>query len=95
MRLYNSSSPIDLRTPKRKGKRPWKVLSEEVIEPLTDREVEVLELIVEGLSSKLIAERMCLSIDTIETHRRNLIRKTKSANMIGVVVMGFRKGWVR
>lgn len=45
------------------------------IERLSDRELEVLQLIGEGLTSRMIAERLHLSIKTIDTYRENL--KTK------------------
>lgn len=95
MRLFTPISAIDLQSPSTKKKKRWKGLGDDGMEQLTDRELEVLELIVEGLSSKMIAQRLNLSLDTVETHRRNLIRKTKSGNMVEVVVKGFRKGWVR
>jgi DNA-binding NarL/FixJ family response regulator len=42
---------------------------------LTDRELEVFELIGRGLSTRAIADRLCLSVKTIETHREHM--KTK------------------
>lgn len=45
------------------------------LERLTDREMEILQLIGEGLSSRDIAERLFLSPHTIGTHRENLKRK--------------------
>jgi len=45
------------------------------IQRLSDRELEVLQLIGEGLTSRMIAERLHLSIKTIDTYRENL--KTK------------------
>lgn len=43
--------------------------------PITPREVEVLKLIEEGLSSLEIAIRLSVSINTVETHRKKLYRK--------------------
>lgn len=43
--------------------------------PLTERELVVLQLIVEGLSNKMIAERLCVSLKTVDTHRTNIMRK--------------------
>lgn len=42
---------------------------------LTDRELEVLKLLVDGMSYKLIADRCFVSIDTISTHVKNIYRK--------------------
>ena len=47
----------------------------ELIEPLSDREIEVLRLVAKGLTNKVIAERLYLSIHTIKTHTRNIYGK--------------------
>jgi two-component system response regulator NreC len=51
----------------------------------SSREMEVLDLIKEGLTSREIARRLDLSEDTIEGHRRNMIKKSGGRNMIVVV----------
>lgn len=45
------------------------------LEKLTDRELEVFQLIGEGLTTGRIAERLCLSVKTIETHREHVKAK--------------------
>jgi DNA-binding CsgD family transcriptional regulator len=45
------------------------------VEHLTPREIEILDALAEGLSSKQIAERYGLSVRTVETHRLNVKRK--------------------
>ncbi len=55
-------------------------------ELLTDREKEVLKLICEEYESKEIADKLNLGIRTIESHRRNLLAKTNSKNMAGLVI---------
>lgn len=42
---------------------------------LTERETDVIQLIVEGVSTKQIASRLFLSTRTVETHRKNIYRK--------------------
>lgn len=60
--------------------------SKTLLEPLTEREKEVLCLICEQLSTKEIAERIFLSDKTIEGHRLKLLQKTQSRNMAGLVM---------
>jgi two-component system, LuxR family, response regulator FixJ len=61
----------------------------ERIERLTPREREVLDFVVEGLSSKAIADRLQVSIKTIEAHRAHIMQKmgTESvAELVRIVV---------
>lgn len=51
---------------------------------LSDREIEILELIINELSSAEIAEKLNLSIRTVDSHRRNIIAKTKVKSLIGL-----------
>jgi LuxR family maltose regulon positive regulatory protein len=46
-----------------------------LIEPLSDRELEVLELIAKGLTNQVIADRLVLSLHTVKTHTRNIYGK--------------------
>lgn len=48
----------------------------------TQRELEVLQLIKQGLSSKEIAHQMNISLNTVRNHRSNLFKKTQVKNMI-------------
>ena len=50
------------------------------VDRLTDRELEVFELIGRGISTRQVAERLHLSIKTIESHRENIKRKLKLEN---------------
>ncbi|NVK64921.1 MAG: response regulator transcription factor [Flavobacteriales bacterium] len=52
---------------------------------LTPREIEVLHLICDELTTLEIAEKLFVSVNTVETHRKNLLNKTGSKNMIGLV----------
>lgn len=57
---------------------------------LSKREQEVLELIVKGLSNKEIAEKLHISIRTVESHKQNLISKTSTTNIAGLVVYAIK-----
>ncbi len=46
-----------------------------VMEPLSDREHEIANILLEGLSYKMIAEKMYISIDTVRSHIRNIYKK--------------------
>ncbi|WP_038262563.1 response regulator [Zhouia amylolytica] len=52
---------------------------------LSNREKEILKLIAREYSTQEIADTLCVSKNTIETHRKNLMRKTEAKNMIGLV----------
>jgi DNA-binding CsgD family transcriptional regulator len=47
---------------------------------LTRREIEVLELLAQGLPSKRIADVLYLSVNTVNNHRRNILEKTSTGN---------------
>ncbi len=52
---------------------------------LTAREKEIIELIAEGLSSKEIANKLCLSIKTVDAHRSNIYDKMEVNNSIQLI----------
>ena len=51
---------------------------------VTSREMDVLQLVAEGLTNAAIAERLVLSPRTVETHVANLVAKTKVAGRSGL-----------
>jgi len=55
------------------------------IQSLTKREVEVLKLISEGNTTQQIADTLFLSVNTIETYRKNLLLKFETPNVAGLV----------
>lgn len=57
---------------------------------LTSREKQILELICKEYSSAEIAEKLFLSIRTVEGHRNNLLLKTQSRNIAGLVLFAIR-----
>jgi DNA-binding NarL/FixJ family response regulator len=60
----------------------------------TDRELSVIKLLAKGLSSKQIAEVLCISSSTVETHRKNLIAKYGINKTAELVCLATAKGWV-
>lgn len=59
---------------------PELIKGNQVAELLTKRELEVLKEVSMGLSTKLIADKLCISIRTVETHRINLMKKMEVHN---------------
>lgn len=62
---------------------------------LTVREREVLQLIAEARTSKEIADRLAVSISTVETHRKNIMEKLALRNTAEVVRFAVEKAVVR
>ena len=58
------------------------------------RELEVLALVVADLCNEQIAERLCLSVRTVESHRRALLQKANVRTFVGLAVRALREGWV-
>jgi two-component system nitrate/nitrite response regulator NarL len=52
---------------------------------LTARELEIIRLIEKEYSNKLISETLFISERTVETHRKNIFRKTKTNSVLGIV----------
>lgn len=60
------------------------------IKPLTERELEVIDLIVKELTTSEIGEKLFISPRTVETHRKNIMHKTKSRTLVGLIKFAFR-----
>lgn len=56
---------------------------------LTDREREILKLIAKEYSNKDIAEQLYISERTVETHRKNIFRKTKTNTLVGLIKFAY------
>ncbi|GAA6620202.1 response regulator [Scytonema sp. NUACC26] len=69
---------------------------EENIDPyiLTERELEVLQLIVEGCSNAVIAERLYITVGTVKTHVRNILNKLCADDRTQAAVRALRSGLV-
>jgi len=67
-------------------------LSDTLDEPLTNRELEVLRFMKKGLLSKEIAEALKVSINTVNSHRQNILQKLKANNSIEAVNFAHRLG---
>ena len=73
-----------------KGQKKPKPLDE----PLTQREIEVLELVCQQMKTEEIAEQLFISVKTVNGHRNNLLQKTGSRNVAGLVLYAVKKNLV-
>ena len=55
-------------------------------EPLSQREKEIITYVVKGLTNKEIADKLCLSVHTVITHRRNIARKLQIHSPAGLTI---------
>jgi NarL family two-component system response regulator LiaR len=62
---------------------------------LTDRELEVLQLIAEGLSNAEIEARLVISENTVKGHVRNILSKLHLADRTKAAVLAWRQGLIR
>mgnify|MGYP001029467326 CR=1 FL=1 len=72
--------------------------SNEVIEKdipkLTERQLEILKLLVEGKKSTEIAHELNISAYTVDTHRKNIIKKMKAKNVVDLVQQAINYGFI-
>lgn len=64
-------------------------------EVLTEREVSVLRLVAKGASNPQIAEELCISINTVKFHLKNILAKLQLENRTQVATYAVRSGLVR
>ncbi|BFT83972.1 two component system response regulator [Enterobacter ludwigii] len=62
------------------------------MEILTPRERQIIKLIVDGFTNRLIGERLCISIKTVETHRLNIMRKLNVHKVTELLICARRLG---
>ncbi|MCC7303426.1 MAG: response regulator transcription factor [Bacteroidia bacterium] len=61
---------------------------------ISSREVEIIQLVAEGLTNKAIADKLCLSSHTIMTHRKNIMAKIGVNNTASLVLFAIKNGLV-
>lgn len=69
-------------------------IDEEIIDPLTDRELEVLQLLAQGMANKQIALKLEISEHTAKFHVSSIYTKLGAANRTEAVRLGVRRGLV-
>jgi NarL family two-component system response regulator LiaR len=73
---------------------PDKPRKQEVSEILTEREIEVLGLAARGLSNQDIANKLYLSLRTVQTHLSHIFNKLQVSSRTEAVVRALKEGWV-
>jgi DNA-binding NarL/FixJ family response regulator len=61
-------------------------------DPLTTREVEVLTMIAEGNSNKIIADRLCITEHTVKGHVKSILSKLGASDRTHAVTLGLKRG---
>ncbi|TND08348.1 MAG: hypothetical protein FD123_2379 [Bacteroidetes bacterium] len=69
----------------KKSNKPVKVVAE-----ITRREVEILQLTCQQYTAEEIAEKLFISVKTVNGHRNNLLQKTGSRNVTGLVIFAIK-----
>lgn len=81
-----------------KGHGYVKVFSKSYSQPgktvLSKRESEILLLCLDGLSSKMIADKLFLSIQTVKNHKRNMREKTSARNTAELINLSIKNNWI-
>ncbi|MBP7690564.1 MAG: hypothetical protein KA764_01530 [Anaerolineales bacterium] len=73
---------------------PAPPIRQPLVEPLSERELEVLRLMAAGLSNQAIASRLVISIPTVKKHGSNLLGKLHAVNRTEAVMRARELGWL-
>lgn len=88
-----TKSGMDYKIPKNIGIQEWFFLNRENVDrPLTDREIEILKLIVTGKSNPEIAKELFISVHTVKAHVSTIMEKFCVADRTQVAVKAVKKG---
>jgi DNA-binding NarL/FixJ family response regulator len=68
--------------------------AEEFLSPLTPREMEILELVVQGMSNREIAYNLGISHQTVKNHMTAILRKLGATGRTEAAVRALRRGWI-
>ncbi len=62
--------------------------------PLSEREIQIVNLIAYGHTEGAIAEQLHISAQTVKTHKKNILNKTHSKNTAELIRMAMMEGWI-
>ena len=60
----------------------------------SERELEILQLLIEGFSSTEIGEKLFISLNTVDTHRKSLMKKANVKKTIELISFAQGKGYI-
>ncbi len=63
-------------------------------EPLTEREIELLQLVATGITNRQIAYQLSISVNTVKVHLRNIYAKLGAESRTEAAMMAIRAGWI-
>lgn len=96
--VHDKGSYINQRTlmaiQKRMNQKHKPKIKRDSDEPLTKREIEVLRLVCQQKTTDEIAEELFISAKTVNGHRNNLLQKTHSRNVAGLVLYAMKKNLI-
>lgn len=72
------------------GRKPKQRLTVEI--PLTRREKEIVKLVMEEFTNQEIADKLFLSVRTVEAHKRNILEKTGCKTVAGLAIYAIERG---
>lgn len=61
---------------------------------LSNQELKIAKLLVNGLSSAEVAEKLCISVNTVNTHRKRIYSKLRVNSLQELIRLGSQKGWL-
>lgn len=62
--------------------------------PLTKRELQIVELLADGLNARDISERLHISVETVHSHKKNMLFKSDSKNSVMLVAQCIKSGLI-
>lgn len=60
----------------------------------SSREMQIIKMLAEGFNTKSIAEMLFISVDTVKTHRKNILKKGGCKNALELISKGLSEGWI-
>lgn len=90
---FNSEITKALLTGKSNNKIPY-IKQSSTVNELTEREIEIIKLLAEGMTNSQIGEQLFISHRTVDSHRTNLMKKIKVNNVASLIRFAFKNGIV-